>query len=71
MTGVFTLSVKLSEIFKELDSRDCHVMLSNSNTELIKQLYKGYNIQEIAANRAINCKSDRRKKGFYEVIVKN
>lgn len=63
--------IELSHVFRELDDRGCYVMLSNSNTEFIRPLYRGYNIQEIGANRAINCKGDRRGKRFYEILVKN
>lgn len=63
--------IELAEVFKELDKIRCYVLLSNSNTELIKHLYCGYNIQEIEANRFINCKADRRGKGYYEILVKN
>ncbi|MDQ7056634.1 MAG: DNA adenine methylase [Persephonella sp.] len=63
--------IELSQIFRELDKKGCYVMLSNSNTDFIKKLYKGFNIKEIEANRAINCKGDRRKKAKLEVLIKN
>jgi DNA adenine methylase len=63
--------IELSQIFRELDNKGCYVMLSNSNTKFIRNLYRGYNIRSIAANRAINCKAERRGKGLYEVLVKN
>lgn len=63
--------IRLSEVFKELDSRGCYIMLSNSNTEFVTSLYIGYNILKIEAIRAINCKADKRGKGLYEIIVKN
>lgn len=62
---------KLSKVFKTLAKRGCHVMLSNSNTDFIKSLYKGYKIIEIEANRFINCKAEKRGKGFFEVLIKN
>ncbi|MBF0344286.1 MAG: DNA adenine methylase [Nitrospirae bacterium] len=63
--------IELSEVFTALNEKGCHVMLSNSNTEFIKDLYRGYNIQEIEANRAINCKGDKRGRGLFEVLIKN
>ena len=63
--------VELSEIFKELDKKGCYVMLSNSNTEFIKKLYANYRIQEIKANRFINCKANRRGKSNIEVLITN
>lgn len=63
--------VELSEIFKELDKKGCYVMLSNSNTEFIKKLYANYRIQEIKANRFINCKANKRRKSRIEVLITN
>ncbi len=63
--------IQLSKVFKELDKKGCYVMLSNSNTDFIKNLYKNFNIKEIEASRAINCKGDRRKKAKVEVLIKN
>ncbi len=62
---------ELAQIFKELDQKGCYVMLSNSNTNFIKELYKGYEIKEIQANRAINSKASGRKKANIEVLIKN
>ncbi len=63
--------IELSQVFRKLDNKGCNVMLSNSNTKFIRNLYRGYNIQSIEANRAINCKAERRGKGLYEILVKN
>jgi len=63
--------IELSEIFKDLDRKGCYVMLSNSNTEFIKKLYANYRIQEIKANRFINCKANRRGKSNIEVLITN
>ncbi len=60
----------LAKTFKELDKRGCKVMLSNSDTEFIKNLYKGYNINLVSAKRMINC--DATKRGsINEVVVTN
>ena len=47
---------KLCRLFKELDSLGCKVMLSNSNTFLIRKLYKVFRIEGVFAKRAISCK---------------
>jgi DNA adenine methylase len=61
---------KLAEVFKELDKRGCKVMLSNSDTDFIKNLYKGFNINFVKATRMINC--DATKRGaINEVVVAN
>lgn len=63
--------IQLSEIFKELDKKGCYVMLSNSNTDFIKDLYRDYEIKEIQAHRAINSNGKGRKKANIEVLIKN
>lgn len=62
--------IRLSKIFRELDAKGCKVMLSNSNTKLINELYAGYEIEEVYANRAINSKGTGRGK-ISELIVRN
>ena len=39
--------IRLAKVFKELDKKGAYVMLSNHNTSLINDLYKGYNIHII------------------------
>lgn len=62
---------ELADVYGRLVKRGCYVMLSNSNTDLIKELYKTYNLSEITARRAINCMAGKRGKGMFEVLVKN
>jgi DNA adenine methylase len=63
---------KLAEIFKELDKKGCYVLISNSDTQYIRTLYKEYekNIIIVAANRNINCKGALRKP-VNELLIKN
>ena len=61
---------RLANVFKELDERGCYVMLSNHNTKLINELYKGYNIHVIEAKRNINSNGKKRGK-VEEVIITN
>ncbi len=51
---------KLFNVFKRLDERDCKLMLSNSYSEYIKNLYKDYKIITLDARRAINCNAEKR-----------
>ncbi len=62
---------ELALVFRELDKKGCKVMLSNSNTGFIKELYREYRIVEVSANRFINCKPERRKKAKLEILVLN
>lgn len=52
--------VKLAELFRKLDRRGCLLMLSNSDTPLIRELYAGFEVHEVSARRSINSRSDRR-----------
>ena len=62
---------ELAAVFGELARRNVYVMLSNSNTEFIKNLYQGHRIQQVAASRAINCKGSKRGKELNEVLVRS
>ncbi len=37
---------RLAKVFCELDAKHCNVMLSNSDTDFIRGLYKGYIIPQ-------------------------
>ena len=45
-------------------------MLSNSDTDFIKNLYKEYNINFVKATRMINCDATKRGK-ISEIVVTN
>jgi DNA adenine methylase len=51
---------RLADLFRELDQRGCHVILSNSATGLVRELYQDYTQVEVQALRAINCKGGER-----------
>lgn len=63
---------RLRDTFVELDNKGVYVMLSNSNTDIIYELYKDYrdNIKTVDANRMINSNSKGRGK-IKEVIITN
>lgn len=61
---------RLARVFRELDGRGAYVMLSNSDTPLVRKLYAGFAIDEVLAGRAINSKAERRGK-VTELIVRN
>jgi DNA adenine methylase len=61
----------IASTFEELTKRKCKVMLSNSNTPLIKELYSSAkDIREVNVIRAINCKGSGRI-GHTELIIRN
>jgi len=61
---------KLAELFKKLDKKCAKVMLSNSDTDFIKALYKGYKINFVRATRMINCDATKRGK-INEIVITN
>ncbi len=70
--GGFTTEdqIKLRDNFKKMSDRGCKVMLSNSDTELINDLYKEFIIHKVYAARSINATGSKRGK-ISEVLVTN
>jgi DNA adenine methylase len=60
----------LAKAVAELDRRGCHFMLSNSDNDMIRDLYCQFRIETVYATRAINCKGDRRGR-ITELLVMN
>jgi DNA adenine methylase len=60
----------LAQVFRKLDERGCLLAESNSDTELIRELYQGYDIQPIRAPRSISSKSSTRGP-IQEVLIRN
>ena len=61
---------KLAEIYKQLDEIKCKVMLTNSNTPLVRELYAPFAITEVCSKRAINCEASKRE-GHTDLIIRN
>lgn len=59
---------KLAKTFAVLAQRGAHVILSNSLTPLMTELYKDFHISEVAAKRSVNSRTDRRGE-VLEVLV--
>jgi len=60
----------LAQLYHELNKKGAKVMLSNSDTEFIRNLYKDYTINIVKANRMINCDTTKRGK-INEVVITN
>ena len=60
----------LARVYKELHDQGVKVLLSNSYTDFILDLYKDFRVDEVAATRAVNSRADRRGK-VSEVLVRN
>lgn len=61
---------RLAKIYRELSNKGVFVMLSNHNTNFIRELYNDYHINVIKAKRMINSKADGRGE-VEEVLITN
>ena len=61
---------RLADVYKKLSDRGVYVMLSNHNTEFIRELYKDFHINIVPAKRMINSKADGRGE-VEEVLITN
>ena len=63
---------RLADLGDQLNSKGCHVLLSNSNSKIVKDVFskKYWKISSIDANRAINSNAQKRT-GHKEIIIKN
>jgi DNA adenine methylase len=58
---------ELAALFTDAAGRGVRLMLSNSDTPLIRRLYKGFNLQTVKARRAVN--SDGAKRGLISEVL--
>ena len=63
---------RLANLCMKLDSKGCNVLLSNSNSKEVADMFsdKPWKINKIKANRSINSKSNKRT-GHFELLIKN
>jgi DNA adenine methylase len=62
---------ELADTFRKLDDRKCKILLSNSSTPLIRDLYSGYYIKEVdGVRRSINSKGTGRG-DHKELLIRN
>lgn len=62
--------IDLATAFRELDHKGCKVLLSNSDTKLVRDLYSGFEQHKVRVLRAISCKGTGRT-GYHEILVSN
>lgn len=62
--------VRLRDVFRKLNKKGAYVMLSNSSSPLVEELYKGFNIHKVEAIRTNGAKASSRGK-ISEFIVTN
>lgn len=63
---------RLADLCMELDSKGCKVLLSNSDSKEVSDMFKSktWKIKKIQANRSINSNSKKRT-GHFELLIKN
>ena len=71
-TGGFSFEdqKRLANVFRRLSDKGVRLMLSNSSTPEIKELYNGFSIHTVMAKRFINCNGYKRS-GASELIITN
>ena len=64
--------IRLAELCLKLDSRGCNVLLSNSDSQEVADIFakNPWKITRISANRSINSNSKKRT-GHFELLIKN
>ncbi len=61
---------ELADVAGTLAHRGCAVILSNNDTPFIREIYKGWNIEQVLCGRSINSKASKRG-AVTEVIISN
>ena len=61
---------RLAKVFNKLSKMGCMVMLSNSDCDFVRRLYRGFRITKVSARRSINSKADRRG-AISELVITN
>lgn len=60
----------LAALCRKIDAVGGYFMLSNSDTDFVKQLYKGFTMEDVMASRNVSCKSDQRGR-HNELLIRN
>lgn len=60
----------LADLYRELDDRGCLLALSNSNTQEVRDLYRGFDVTEVVAPRNISSKATTRG-DTVELLIRN
>lgn len=60
----------LANYCRAIDAKGGFFMVSNSDTEFVRDIYKGYNIEQVAASRSVSCKGNQRGREN-ELLIRN
>lgn len=61
---------RLARVVRELDARGCHVLVSNSDAPLVRELYAGYRITPLRVYRPVNSATSGRGDAS-ELLISN
>lgn len=61
---------RLAATYRALDQRGARLLLSNSDTPFIRELYAGFRIEVVMASRNVNSRADRRGR-VAELLIRN
>ena len=61
---------RLAEVYRELHERGAKLLLSNSDTPLVRDLYRDFKVEEVQASRNLNSKAAGRGK-ITELLIRN
>jgi DNA adenine methylase len=62
---------RVLKVCNQIDQKGAFFMVCNSNTPLIRELFREYNVEEFVTNVCLNSKADNRKGAYREVVIKN
>jgi DNA adenine methylase len=62
---------RLASLYRQLSDRGVAVVLSNSDTPLVRELYQGFDLREVQVKRAINSKGEGRGAVGELIVVSN
>jgi len=62
--------VRLRDLAADLADRGCKVMLSNSDCPLIRNVYRGFRVHKVKANRLLNSRAEKRGQ-VSELLITN
>lgn len=63
--------IKLFNLVKELTEKGVYCIISNSNSDFIKELFKDFKIKKLCLSRSINSNGEGRKKEENEILISN
>lgn len=60
----------LAALCRKINDAGAYFMLSNSDTDFVKKLYKSFTMEDVMASRNVSCKSDQRGR-HNELLIRN